>query len=755
MTTFQDELDNDLRTKIKGYWLVLLNWKWTALSIFLLIFIGATLFALLKTPTFTSRASIWIESEPNILPFEEVGQFGSTSPWELPSYFQLLQSRALMTNTIDKLKLYENPRFVDDLHDGPAPADMTDPVLMEKLIDLFLKKITINRLSNTKLVEVQLSDSDPLFASQALDTLIDAFVQMTIRMRFAPTQQASDFLATQISKVRKEISEKQTELQEYGEDKNIVTLSTQETSYIQNLSKINEALTTAQIERIDKETYYNAIKNATLGDIPAGMTNPLIQNLRQEYFRLNREYASLVDDLKPEFPEMQRKKAELDKAREDLLTETENLKRSAYSEYQAARQREESLQERFEKQRTESYGLNSNYLVYTSLKNEIDNKKSLLEELIRRQSEMNLSADLEDIGSSNLWIVDRASVPVDPSFPKKRQVLLIGLLAGLMAGIGSSLALDYLNSTVRTSKDVRKLTGLATLGVIPSLNSGSPKTGIRKEIQNIRGIVRKQTLHQKKLSAGDKTAKPGRPVHETIAPKGQNGKSVAVPDRIELITHHHPDSIQAENFRSIRTTLSVSSPPGKIKTIMFTSPLAQDGKSSTISNLGLTLAQANKRVVIVDSDLRKPRQATIFQLNKENGLTTFLSSHVDWLDLVRPTGFQNLYVINSGPVSPNPIELLSSEKMDDLVAFLKRSFDYILFDTPPILVVSDAIALGPLIDAVILIARGGQTPTQALLQAKQKLDTHRLKCLGVILNDVGLFSTDGYDAYHYYQYYKT
>jgi capsular exopolysaccharide synthesis family protein len=223
---------------------------------------------------------------------------------------------------------------------------------------------------------------------------------------------------------------------------------------------------------------------------------------------------------------------------------------------------------------------------------------------------------------------------------------------------------------------------------------------------------------------------------------------------IELIASREPQSIQAESYRSIRTTLLVSSSPGKIKSILITSPLAREGKSATVSNLGITLSQANKRVVILDVDLRKPKQNKIFGLNSGWGLTHFVSSYIEAADLVRPTQFPNLFLINSGPVPANPIELLTSEKMDALITFLKRSFDYILLDAPPLLAVSDALALGPVIDGVILVTRGGQTPIPALRQAKQKLDAHRLKCLGVILNGVNLVEQDGYYAKQYYQYSK-
>jgi capsular exopolysaccharide synthesis family protein len=157
---------------------------------------------------------------------------------------------------------------------------------------------------------------------------------------------------------------------------------------------------------------------------------------------------------------------------------------------------------------------------------------------------------------------------------------------------------------------------------------------------------------------------------------------------------------------------------------------------------------------MVDSDLRKPKLSRIFGLQSGSGLTHYVSSRIEAADLVKSTPFPHLFLISSGPIPANPVELLTSEKISLLVSFLRQSFDYILFDTPPLLAVSDAAAMGPMIDGVILVTRGGQTPIPALKQAKQKLDTHNIKCIGVILNGIDLVEQDGYYAKQYYNYSK-
>jgi capsular exopolysaccharide synthesis family protein len=174
-----------------------------------------------------------------------------------------------------------------------------------------------------------------------------------------------------------------------------------------------------------------------------------------------------------------------------------------------------------------------------------------------------------------------------------------------------------------------------------------------------------------------------------------------------------------------------------------------------VANLGIILAEVNKRVVIIDSDLRRPRQSSLLGLKSNPGLTRYLSTTIEPAEIIMPTQVQNLFLIETGPLPANPIEVLTSEKMDFLVAYLKRNFDYVLFDTPPILAVSDALAMGPMADGIVLVARSGQTPIAAMRQAKQKLDDHKLKCLGVILNGIDLIEQDGYYARQYYHYSKS
>jgi len=739
--------DNRPVVTFQHYWHILLKWKWTALFFFSAAVCVALVLSFLMPRSYTSRGSIWVEEQMNILPFEDVQRFDATSS-SPQSYSQLLQSRALAARVIEKLKLYENPHFAGRSHRGehlPGPADK---VFMERLILKFHKCVSVKPIGGTRLLEVTYMDGDPKFASETLNILFDEYIGMIINQRYQASERATQFLKSQITTVRTDIEEGEKKLSDYGSTKNILPLTAAETPTVTRLSEVNRALTDATINRVNKYDFYTQLKAgaaAEISDMPGG--GP-VQRLRDRYAALSQEYAGRLGTVRPEYPEMQRLKSEIDSVKDALQVEEKKLIDVAYADYQAALNKEQSLRGLLEQLRTEAFKVNSNSIVYNSLRIELENKKALLESLSKRQSETDLSARLKSYEAANIWIVDRASFPLKATSPDKRRNILMGLIIGLAGGLGLALGLEYLNNTVRTSKEVLNATSLPTLGVIPSFTAEISPKGPLAEFSKIADILSGKNEPKKKQSHSGREG-TCCPASETDG----NGKRLLI-NTIELIASREPNSIQAESYRSIRTTLLVSSPPGKIKAILFTSPLAREGKSSTVANMGITLAQANKRVVIIDADLRKPKQTRIFDLNGGWGLTHFISSYAEAADLVRPTNFPNLFLIGSGPIPVNPIELLTSEKMDSLIAFLKKNYDYILIDAPPLLAVSDALAMGPMVDGVILIARGGQTPMPALKQAKAKLDSHKLKCLGVIINGVNLVEQDGYYAKQYYQYSK-
>jgi capsular exopolysaccharide synthesis family protein len=755
-TDLSSDSSGGMLAQIQHYLHILLKWKWLIGAVVFTCVAAAAAYSLMLPPVYTASGSVWIEDDPKVLPFEQVQSFGQGTT--LSSHARLLQSRTLAADVIEKLKLYENPAFAGKIRKGAKNPDPGDPQFREALVQAFLSNLVVASAERTRLVDVRFSCRDPKLAADTLNALFDGYVDMIVRKRYAASEQATEFLNTQIASLRTEIEAKEKELNKYGSEKDILPLTAAEAQPVSQISDVSKALTAATIDRINKLNIYAQLKSAPLGELPDAPTDSLIGRLREQYVTLSRDYTTRLATVRPEYPEMQRIKAALDTARDALQNETENLTRKAYTEYQTALGKEQSLKELLDRQKNAAYTANSNSVLYYSLRSELEDKKTLLKALSKRQSETDISTQLKGLEALNVWIVDKADYPLRPTSPNKRKNVLMALLGGLAGGVGIALGLEFLNHTVKTSKDVMATVGIPTLGTIPAFEAGSNSKGPLAELKNLVSILK---------GPGGKEQENGRSRskrrdRKRLRKRARNGLmgslvSPASPrDRIELIVQGEPQSIQAESYRTLRTTLLVSSPPSRIKTIIFTSPLAMEGKSSTVSNLGFALAEASRRVVIVDSDLRKPRQGEIFGIGNRAGpgLSKYLITDIDPADILQPVPHSTLQLITSGPLPDNPIELLTSDRMDILVAYLKRSFDYVLFDTPPLLAVSDALALAPMADSIVLVARAGHTPIPALKQAKLKLDAHKLKCLGVILNGVDLVEQDGYYARQYYHYSK-
>jgi capsular exopolysaccharide synthesis family protein len=711
---------------LRELWLMALKRKWIVITTALAVFAVFTLISFLTVPTYTAEGQILIEREPNILNFKDIIQIETFNDDYYQTQYKLLQSQALAGDTIDRMRLYENKDFLKAVvKDGKRQGEdlKTDPLARRKLISEFLKRLSIRPVRKTRLVQASFSDRDPKLAAETLNAFFEAYVEMNIQRKYQATEQATNFLASQIAAVRAEIETNEKKLQEYGKEKNIISLSNSENTVIEKLGELNKALTDAQIDRINKETYYNEIRVATPDYIPNALNNTLIQRLGEEYNRLFRDYVKRSETFMPDYPEIQSLKAELDQAKKALEDETKALVTRAYTDFQAALSREQALAGVFNTQRREAFQLNSNGIQYNSLLIQIQNEKNLLESLMTRKDETDISSRLKDLRTSNIWIVDKAEIPLSPSHPDKKKYMILGLMIGLFVGLGLALLFENLDVTVKDSDDIKKYAGIPMLGMVPAFS----KSGRMREYE--------ETPEEENTEPGKK-AKPAWTIEAAQ----------------DLIVHFSPTSSFAEYYRSIRTTLLFSTVDAKMRALAVMSPLPQEGKTVTTCNLAVALAQAGKRVLIIDADLRKPRLHKVFRVKNLNGLTKYLTGDLAWEDLLHATPIPSLFLINSGPVPPNPLELLGSEKIAKLIDQLKENFDYILADTPPVLAVSDALVLGSQLDGAILVVRSGRTPREALKRTQEKMAAHKIKSLGVIINNVRTRDFDEYHVSSYFEY---
>jgi capsular exopolysaccharide synthesis family protein len=389
---------------------------------------------------------------------------------------------------------------------------------------------------------------------------------------------------------------------------------------------------------------------------------------------------------------------------------------SVQQNYTTAQSRVELLQEALDKQKSQANDLAEKLVQYHILQHDAESNKQLYDGLLQKLKEAGITAGLR---SSNIRVVDPALAPSYPSRPQKARNILLGFLVGLVGGVGLALFREYLDNTVKSPDDVEALTGLPSLAVVPSLP----------------GL----TGHQGRLS---KLAREG-------APQGTSGS------RVELLSYMQPKSQISEAFRALRTSLLLSQADHPPQVILVTSALPREGKTTAAVNLAVTLAQLGDRTLLMDSDLRKPgvRRALNLTMGKDVGLSSYLAgvSTLDEVLMPHPT-ISNLVALTTGPVPPSPADLLSSHRMREGIAELRRRFKFVVIDSPPIMAATDAVILSALTDGVLLVVRSGTTPKEAFTRTRDLLAAVKCRLLGVVLNAVDSSAPDYYYSYRYYPY---
>jgi capsular exopolysaccharide synthesis family protein len=338
----------------------------------------------------------------------------------------------------------------------------------------------------------------------------------------------------------------------------------------------------------------------------------------------------------------------------------------------------------------------------------LDANRTLYEGLLQKLKEAGVAAGLR---SSNVRIVDSARVPTSPAVPNITRNLAMSLLGGLLAGIILALLLEALDNTVRTSEEAQQITSLPSLGFIPHSNllDGSSYS------QSIRGALSRTSTSNTSV----------------------------------LVAQMCPRSEIAESFRSLRTSILLSSAAKRTRVIMFTSSLPQEGKTTTCVNIATVLAQRGGKVLLVDADLRRPGIHRAFGLPNSVGLSNVLAGLDSFENVVQSYPLQpNLFILPTGPIPPQPAELLGSEQMQELLRKFSLSYDQVILDTPPVNLVTDAAVLSPLMDAVFLVVRSGKTLKHALRHAQKQLQQIKAPLTGIVVNDTQLNSID----YHYRYY---
>lgn len=720
---------------------------------------GAVIHYAITPKQYQAITTIQIERR-NLTPLSNGGQ----NPWLenywnmefYPTQYELLQSRGLAERVVKSLDLMADPAFnpgagagKDSAH-GPTPED--DDAVLGSLADQVRGGLSVAPVRGTQLVQLSYSAASPDFAAKAANAFAESFIDMGVQDRYTTAGKASSFLTTQIEALKREIQDKENQLQAFSRRSDIVTLDPASNVTVKRLEVLNNSLMEAKRERIEKEAKYHEILNAPKDTVADSLSGGMVTELRKEMLNLQRDYDSKLKTYKPDFPEMVTLKTEIEKSQQHInevvREQADKARTAAEANYQTMLRQEQSLESELATLKGQAIDQNSAAVGYTNLKVEIETRRELLNELMRKQSETEVAVRLQDTRESNIRIIDKALVPGGAFRPSLRQDVTYGVLLGLLAGIACAVLIEFLDRTVKSPEEIERRLGLPPLAVIHDVTEMGKAYGYAGSY----GYGYGQEGQERPARVRPSRSTADRPAKREDRKERKKAAAVAASPQIELVPHERPRTLISEAYRSLRTGLLLSS-ARELKAVAVTSAVAGEGKTATAANLAIVLAQLGRQVLIVDCDLRKPRLHQVFRISNRLGLVNQLTSGAEPAETILPTEVPNLWITPSGPIPPNPSELLASDRMRDWLRVMRSRFDFVVLDTPPALAVTDATIVGLLVDGVVLTLRSGKVTREEARLCRDRLRQAGIKILGAVLNRYRSLQTGAGKRYKYYESY--
>jgi len=580
-----------------------------------------------------------------------------------------------------------------------APAiPIAVPSEGERIADALRENIEVKPVKQSRVMDISFKSSNPDFSRLIANTIAEAYKEEVMAIQMNSSGYALKWMTAKAEEQRGNLAKAERALQNYMKQHDIVTVEDKIAVLPQQLSELTTKLAEAQAHKNVINNVYRQIeevraRKGSLEALPAVANHNEVQSIGVLVRAAEQQVSELGKKFGPKHPTMIEARGKLGEALRQKDAAIAKIIGSIKNEYDVAVAQEESLRSSLEKIKGETLGQNEKLTEYNVLKRDVDTIRALYDALILKAKEKGVTENTQKV---NVWTTQVAQTPEGPIKPKPMRNMLLGLVLGLFGGIGCAFFVEYLDNTVKDPEEVERRFGLSVIGVIELL---------------------------------------------------QKGKS---PDLTALI---EPTSSFAESYKSLRTSVLLSSAEQPPKRLMITSMSPQEGKTTTALNLGRSMAQTDRRVLLIDADLRRPRLHKALQVDNSMGLSSFLSGTVQEVK-VQPTEEAGLSVLTSGPIPPNPSELLGSKRFGELLARLEPQYDMIIIDSPPVLSATDSLLISKQADSVIVVSFTGKTTYERLQRGLKSIQEINANVLGVVLNAMDMKKSNYYSYYGYYQYYS-
>jgi len=707
----EEEEDHDI-IDLREYWRIIVKRKWVVIGFFLIVLITVITATMLMTPIYRATSVLQIEREAaKVVEFKDASQTEVAGDRDFyQTQYELLKSRSLAERVVEKMGYALERIYADEsisavmsakdggdekmsITDQQAAQQKADSEKKRRLVGAVMESLTVEPVRNSRLVKVSFDSPDPVLAASVANAVADNFIAVNLERRFDANAYAKTFLEQRIKQVKSKLEEAERSQVEFARDKQIFSTDKDgSTTNGQNLQEFNIALSKAQQERIKAESAYRQIQASKNGQLPQGLENELIRELKQNKAKLEADYQNNLKQFKPGYPKMQELAAQIAEVTAQVEREKDTARQSITATYEAAKVQEGLLKDMLATSKSEMLDLQSRSIQYNIIKREADTNRQLYDGLLQRLKEVSVAGG---VGTNNISVVDQAQVPTSMFKPVMKLNLAIAIILGLVGGVGLALFFEYLDDTFKQASEVERLLGVPVMGLIPDSKE------LREKVNTVQLMI-------------------------------EDSRSAL-----------------AEAYRSVRTALQFATAHGAPKLMGVTSTNMGEGKSTSALSIAIQFAQSGQRVLLIDADLRNPSLHRTLGADNAQGLTNCLTGNMQPSEITLNTVVANLFAIPTGPLPPNPAELLSGKKMQDLLELAVTKFDHVIIDSPPILGLADALVIANLVEGMLIVVESGKTRRAAAQASIKRLLSVRAKPLGCLLTKM-TSHTHGYGYEYYY-----
>jgi polysaccharide biosynthesis transport protein len=673
---------------------------WTIVITTLIVIASAVIYTYQTVPVYEATATVEIETDyPQLQSVNQMYQqpSGDDSSF-LTTQLQVIQSDNLAWQTIEQLGIKSSAspfQLGGAAHRSAARAAAAQKFAV---IRQFKNGLKVEPLKESRVVAVSYESVNPDDAARIVNALVNNYIEFIFREKYDFTKQASGFMETQLEDLKGKMEKSQQALIDYERRNVLINVGGDKNASMtdQRLQDLGREVTAAESDRVAKQSIYDLARSQeNHGQIGIIVQNELLQRLEEKAADLRGTYLDASAQYGPNYPKVVRLHDQVVEMQSTIDKQREQAVRKVENEYKAAVAREALLKTSLAKQQGDVGRENQLMIDHNILKREFDTNQQLYENLLTRLKDASISAGFQ---ATKIHVIDSATPPPAPVRPNKPRNILAGILGGLILGVSLGFTQEALDRSVRSTEEAERLSNAPALAVIP---------------------VDRASHRQKQVPAGSGV--------------------------VGLAVLRRPSSSLAESFRSLRTAVLLSTAPHPPQTLLVTSAQVGEGKTSTALNLAIAFAQRGGPILIIDADLRRPARARSLGIPNEKGLSSFLTG-AHSLDevLISYERVPNLWVMPAGPRPPDPAELLSSHMMESTLKGLTKRFTQIIIDSPPLLLVTDAVVLSVLTDGVIVVIASGTTERGALVRSHRLLENAGARILGIVLNKVD----KRFDAYY-------